>query len=99
MFISGAVSSGLSFGRDGESCRDGLAFDTGHVYNKPEGGKTHMSSTAGVLHCGRHSYLVAKVGYEGGVRRSFCPSLIRVARTRFKGVNLFKSQELFPDPV
>ena len=29
--MSGAVSSGLCFGRGGESCRDGLALDTGHV--------------------------------------------------------------------
>ena len=94
MFISGAVSSGLCFGRLGESCRDGLALDTGYVHKKPEGGKTHMSSIAGVLHCGRHGYLVTKVGYEGGVRRRFCPSFNRVAdtcATRLKGVHIFKS--------
>ena len=61
---------------------------------KPEGGKTHMSSMAGVLHSGRHSFLVTKVGYEGGVRRRFCPSFNRGAdtrATRLKGVNIFKS--------
>ena len=94
MFISGAVPSGFSFGRGGESCRDGLALDTGHVYKKPEGGKTQMPSQAGVLHCGRHSFLVTKVGYQGGVRRRFCPSFNRVAErgaTWLKGVNTFKS--------
>ena len=58
---------------------------------KPEGGKTHMSSIARVLHSGRHGYLVTKVGYEGGVRRRFCPSFNRVAElraTRLKGVNI-----------
>ena len=53
-----------------------------------------MSSMAGALHSGRHSFLVTKVGYEGGVRRRFCPSFNRGAdmrATRLKGVKLFKS--------
>ena len=53
-----------------------------------------MSSMAGVLHSGRHSFLVTKVGYEGGVRRRFCPSFNRVAdmcATRLNGANVLKS--------